>query len=113
MCWPGCVGRGPAMIRAVLVDLAVATADGAETVSDIAVLVDQPGLFGKVASDSTCWRLGPGCGHARGDPAHRLDLPGGRCPGARRALCLPTGPRCPSAALLRDQHLWQAGQRSA
>ena len=40
----------------VLVDLAVAIADGAETIS-IAVLADQPGLFGPVASDSTCWRL--------------------------------------------------------
>jgi Transposase DDE domain group 1 len=41
----------------VLVDLAVAIADGAETISDSAVLADQPTLFGPVASDSTCWRL--------------------------------------------------------
>ena len=41
----------------VLVDLAVAIADGAETISDIAILADQPGLFGPVASDSTCWRV--------------------------------------------------------
>src|SRR5512147_1372998 len=41
----------------VLVDLAVAVADGAECISDIAVLVDQPGLFGSGASDSTVWRL--------------------------------------------------------
>lgn len=41
----------------VLVDLAVAVADGAECISDIAVLADQPGLFGQVASDSTVWRL--------------------------------------------------------
>jgi hypothetical protein len=41
----------------VLVDLAVAIADGAEAISDIAVLADQPALFGAVASDSTCWRL--------------------------------------------------------
>ena len=41
----------------VLIDLAVAIADGAESISDIAVLADQPGLFGPVASDSTCWRL--------------------------------------------------------
>ena len=41
----------------VLVDLAVAIADGAECISDIAVLADQPGLFGPVASDSTVWRL--------------------------------------------------------
>ena len=41
----------------VLVDLAVAVADGALCISDIAVLADQPGLFGTVASDSTVWRL--------------------------------------------------------
>ena len=41
----------------VLVDLAVAIADGAQAISDIAILADQPALFGPVASDSTCWRL--------------------------------------------------------
>jgi Transposase DDE domain group 1 len=41
----------------VLVDPAVAVADGAECISDIAVLGDQRELFGSVASDSTVWRL--------------------------------------------------------
>ncbi len=41
----------------VLVDLAVAVADGARTIADVAVLSDQEALFGPVASDSTCWRL--------------------------------------------------------
>ena len=41
----------------VLVDMAVAVADGARTISDIAVLADQAELFGAVASDSTRWRL--------------------------------------------------------
>ena len=41
----------------ILLDLAVAVADGATTISDIAVLADQAALFGVVASDSTCWRL--------------------------------------------------------
>jgi len=41
----------------VLVDMAVAVADGATTISDVAVLGDQAALFGLVASDSTCWRL--------------------------------------------------------
>ncbi|WP_224389126.1 IS1380 family transposase [Pseudonocardia sp. ICBG1293] len=41
----------------VLVDLAVAVADGATTISEIDVLRDQGALFGAVASDSTCWRL--------------------------------------------------------
>jgi hypothetical protein len=48
----------------VLVDLAVAVADGAEAISDIALLGDQAAVFGLVASDSTCWRtlaeIGPG-----------------------------------------------------
>src|SRR5689334_19179116 len=37
--------------------MAVAVADGATTISDVAVLADQAALFGAVASDSTCWRL--------------------------------------------------------
>ena len=41
----------------VLTDLAVMIADGGEAISDIATLADQPGVFGPVASDSTCWRV--------------------------------------------------------
>jgi len=41
----------------VLVDMAVAVADGATTISDVAVLAEQAALFGAVASGSTCWRL--------------------------------------------------------
>lgn len=40
----------------VLSDVAVAIADGAETISDLAVLRDQPDLFGEVASHATVWR---------------------------------------------------------
>jgi Transposase DDE domain group 1 len=40
----------------VLVDLAVALADGATTISDLRVLRDQPKLFGEVASVPTAWR---------------------------------------------------------
>jgi Transposase DDE domain group 1 len=40
----------------VLVDLAVTIVDGGEAVSDVAVLRNQPSLFGEVASDSTVWR---------------------------------------------------------
>lgn len=40
----------------VLVDLAVALADGATTLSDIRVLADQPAVFGAVASVATVWR---------------------------------------------------------
>jgi Transposase DDE domain group 1 len=40
----------------VLADLAVMIADGGETISDLAVLRDQPKLFGPVASHATTWR---------------------------------------------------------
>lgn len=40
----------------VLVDLAVAVADGATTISDLRVLANQPSLFGEVASTATAWR---------------------------------------------------------
>jgi len=40
----------------VLVDMAVAIADGATTLSDMRVLGDQPDLFGDVASTPTMWR---------------------------------------------------------
>ena len=40
----------------ILVDLAVMLADGGETISDVAMLRDQPALFGVVASHATVWR---------------------------------------------------------
>jgi hypothetical protein len=40
----------------VLADLAVAIADGARSISDLAGLRDQPSLFGPVASTATAWR---------------------------------------------------------
>jgi hypothetical protein len=41
----------------IAVDLAVMLADGGEAIADLAVLRDQVGLFGPVASDPTAWRL--------------------------------------------------------
>ena len=41
----------------VLVDVAVMIADGGEAIADLAVLRNQPGLFGQVASPATCWRV--------------------------------------------------------
>ena len=41
----------------VLADLAVAIADGADSISDLKVLRDQPRLFGSVASKPTAWRV--------------------------------------------------------
>ena len=40
----------------VLADLAVAVADGARSISDLAALRDQPDIFGPVASTATAWR---------------------------------------------------------
>jgi hypothetical protein len=47
-------GHGPGRIA---VDVAVMLADGGEAITDLAVLRNQPGLFGPVASDPTAWRL--------------------------------------------------------
>jgi hypothetical protein len=41
----------------VLVDVAVMLADGGEAISDLAVLRDQPEVFGPVASTTTAWRV--------------------------------------------------------
>lgn len=41
----------------VLTDMAVAIADGADSISDLQVLRDQPQLFGAVASTPTAWRV--------------------------------------------------------
>ncbi len=42
---------------AVLRDLVVMIADGGDCVSDLAVLRDQPDLFGHVAATATAWRV--------------------------------------------------------
>ncbi|MBT2505907.1 IS1380 family transposase [Streptomyces sp. ISL-98] len=41
----------------IMTDLAVMLADGGETITDLAVLRDQSGVFGPVASTPTAWRL--------------------------------------------------------
>ena len=41
----------------MLTDLAVLLADGGQTITDLAVLRHQPGLFGPVASTATAWRV--------------------------------------------------------
>jgi hypothetical protein len=57
--WVGQGQPGRARHRAgkVLTDLAVMLADGGDCLSDLAVLRDQPGLFGPVASTPTAWRV--------------------------------------------------------
>jgi hypothetical protein len=41
----------------VAMDLTVMLADGGEAIADLAVLREQPELFGSVASDPTAWRV--------------------------------------------------------
>ena len=65
----------------VLVDLAVMLADGGEAISDLAVLRDQPNLFGEVASLATAWRTL----EAVDDDGARSDRDGAGCgSGGRR-----------------------------
>lgn len=46
----------------VAVDVAVMLADGGAAIADLAVLRNQPELFGPVASDATAWRVLNGIG---------------------------------------------------
>jgi hypothetical protein len=55
--WRGPQGRRRHPDAAVLRDLAVVLADGGDCLSDLAVLRDQPALFGPVASTPTAWRV--------------------------------------------------------
>jgi hypothetical protein len=49
--------RSPHAPGRVLADLAVMLADGGVVIGDLAVLRDQPGVFGPVASTATAWRV--------------------------------------------------------
>src|ERR687898_162498 len=51
------IGRYRHASRRVLRDLAVMLANGGDCLSDLAVLRDQPDLFGPVASTPTAWRV--------------------------------------------------------
>jgi hypothetical protein len=55
--WHQVGGRRCHLDAAVLRDLAVVLADGGDCLSDLAVLRDQPELFGPVASTPTAWRV--------------------------------------------------------
>jgi hypothetical protein len=55
--WHQVGGRHRHPDAAVLRDLAVMLADGGDCLSDLAVLRDQPTLFGPVASTPTAWRV--------------------------------------------------------
>jgi hypothetical protein len=55
--WRQVGGRRRHVDAVVLRDLAVMLADGGDCLSDLAVLRDQPELFGPVASTPTAWRI--------------------------------------------------------
>lgn len=80
---------------AVLADLAVAIADGADSISDLKALRDQPALFGPVASTPTTWRVLdrvseahlPALRAGRGAARERA-WAAGAAPDLRQELCL-------------------------
>jgi len=71
----------------VLVDLAVAIADGADSISDLRALRDQPDLFGAVASKPTAWRV-----LDRVDNTHLPALRAGRAQAREAAWAAGAGP---------------------
>ena len=71
----------------VLADLAVAIADGADSISDLRSLRDQPALFGSVASKPTAWRV-----LDRVSEAHLPLLGKGRAVARERAWAAGAGP---------------------
>ena len=78
----------------VLADLAVAIADGADCISDLKVLRDQPRLFGPVASKPTAWRVldrvseAHLCGLRRGRPRRERAWAAEQSPDLSCELCL-------------------------
>jgi hypothetical protein len=71
----------------VLCDLAVAIADGADSISDLKVLRDQPRPFGPVASKPTAWRV-----LDRVSAAHLSGLRSGRAEARAAAWAAGAGP---------------------
>jgi hypothetical protein len=71
----------------VLADLAVAIADGADSITDLKALRDQPSLFGPVASTPTAWRV-----LDRVTKAHLARLRAGRAVARERAWAAGAGP---------------------
>jgi len=59
----------------VLRDLAVVLADGGDCLSHLAVLREQPDLFGAVASGPTAWRVPAACRRAPGTQRAPRDAP--------------------------------------
>jgi hypothetical protein len=99
-------GGGHAHDRgAVLRDLVVMLADGGDCLSDLAVLRDQAGLFGRVCSTATAWRV---VGQVAADPRGVAALWSGMARVRKRAWAAgaaPVGPlRIDLDATLVDAH---------
>jgi hypothetical protein len=104
-------GGGHAHDRgAVLRDLVVMLADGGDCLSDLAVLRDQAGLFGRVCSTATAWRV---VGQVAADPRGVAALWSGMARVRERAWAAgaaPAGPlRIDLDATLLDAHADKQG----
>jgi hypothetical protein len=96
----------------VAVDLAVMLADGGEAIADLAVLRHQPGLFRRVASDPTAWRVLRGIdagavARLRAARAAAREIAWAQLAETRRALpaSVVLGPRLPGLVLDVDASL--------
>jgi hypothetical protein len=99
--WRAPQGRRRHPDAQVLRDLAVMLADGGDCLSDLAVLRDQPELFGRIASTPTAWRVIerppriPTGWRVCVPPAHMLALARGRPAATPMSSCwssMPTRP---------------------
>jgi len=94
---------------AVLRDLAVMLADGGDGLSDLAVLRDQPELFGPVASTPTAWRV---LERVAQDPDGLAGLRAARGHARARGWAAGAHPRARAADRGRRRHLGAGPQRS-
>jgi Transposase DDE domain group 1 len=91
----GLVRRGGGLAHdrgAVLRDLVVLLADGGDCLSDLASLRDQAGLFGRVCSTPTAWRV---VGQVAADPRGVAALWSGMARVRQRAWALGAAPQGP------------------
>jgi hypothetical protein len=91
----------------VAVDVAVTLADGGQTISDLAVLRNEPALFGPVASDPTAWRVlsnvdDAGLVRLRGARARARELAWAQAAEARTGLPATTAAGQPVPGLVLD-----------
>jgi hypothetical protein len=91
----------------VAVDVAVTLADGGQAISDLAVLRNEPALFGPVASDPTAWRVlsnvdDAGLGRLRDARARARELAWAQASETRTGLPASTAAGQPVPGLVLD-----------